>query len=135
MTCSIDNCDKPTVAKGLCRTHYMRLRRAGDPNTVRKAGRPEDYLKAEFRLPFQNCGWSPRTFERYWTAYRRLDTLRGWQGVAENDPQSPFRRALTICTLPNGNVNVAKFSQLAEDWCALHMRRTLPNNCHLASNR
>lgn len=29
LTCTIENCDKQTIAKGLCWTHYQRMRRYG----------------------------------------------------------------------------------------------------------
>lgn len=30
-TCTVDDCDNPVYAKGLCNKHYLRLRRNGDP--------------------------------------------------------------------------------------------------------
>jgi len=36
MTCAIDGCGRPTVGRGLCRKHYMRWWRNGDPAHVRK---------------------------------------------------------------------------------------------------
>lgn len=31
LICSIDGCDRPHEARALCRTHYDRLRKHGDP--------------------------------------------------------------------------------------------------------
>ena len=45
MLCSIEGCDKPSKSRGLCQTHYMRLRRTGDPNKVRPPGVPGDSRK------------------------------------------------------------------------------------------
>jgi hypothetical protein len=36
--CSIHPCDNPAIIKGLCRKHYMRLRRNGDAAVTRKPG-------------------------------------------------------------------------------------------------
>jgi hypothetical protein len=33
-TCSIDGCDKPTVARRVCGMHLTRIRRHGDPHTT-----------------------------------------------------------------------------------------------------
>ena len=32
--CSVEGCGKKSTARGLCSTHYMRLRRSGDPGTA-----------------------------------------------------------------------------------------------------
>lgn len=34
MTCTVPTCDNQAHAKGLCQTHYMRVRRYGDPDKV-----------------------------------------------------------------------------------------------------
>lgn len=34
MICIISACDNPTHAKGYCQTHYMRMRRYGDPDKI-----------------------------------------------------------------------------------------------------
>jgi hypothetical protein len=113
-TCT--HCDKAAVARGLCQMHYLRYRRHGDAGVVRKSGRPVDPFKVMLRQTFQNC--SDRTFERFYLAYRRLQGLGVLQGVAEvSDPASPYAKALKICARPNGSVDVARFSQVAEDWC------------------
>jgi hypothetical protein len=112
-TCT--HCDKAAVARGLCQMHYLRYRRHGDAGVVRKSGRPVDPFKVMLRQTFQNC--SDRTFERFYLAYRRLQGLGVLQGVAEvSDPASPYAKALKICARPNGSVDVARFSQVAEDW-------------------
>ena len=38
--CSVDGCDKPVQAKGLCNTHYKRLQRLGDPLACVKETKP-----------------------------------------------------------------------------------------------
>jgi hypothetical protein len=116
--CSIKDCNKPALAKGLCHTHYMRHRRTGNPNGMRKAGRKPDPLKATLRPLFSE--YSERTLARYCNAVRRLQALGVGQGIDVNDPNSPYIKALKICTRPNGSVNVARLSQMADDWCALY---------------
>lgn len=41
--CHVHNCAQPAIAKGLCRTHYMRVQRHGNVNE----GRPSDWGKRE----------------------------------------------------------------------------------------
>jgi hypothetical protein len=93
--CSIQDCNNPVLAKGLCRKHYMRHPRGGDPNIGCKIGRPPDPLKSEIRRQFPY--WSERTFDRYYVAWLRLCKLSEAQGIESTDPGSPFRRALKAC--------------------------------------
>lgn len=37
--CSVEGCDRPALAKGLCGLHYRRMRQHGDPHQVKKVGR------------------------------------------------------------------------------------------------
>lgn len=39
--CSIDDCDKLTIARGLCNMHYTRWKNNGDPLITRKSGNGE----------------------------------------------------------------------------------------------
>lgn len=43
--CRIEGCERPVKSLGLCQTHYMRLRRTGDPLKVRPAGKPGELRK------------------------------------------------------------------------------------------
>jgi hypothetical protein len=40
-TCTVGECGQPTVGQGLCRKHYMRLRRKGSTDDQRKNARPK----------------------------------------------------------------------------------------------
>lgn len=40
LVCTISGCERPSYCKTLCRLHYKRLRRHGDPNVVIKRRRP-----------------------------------------------------------------------------------------------
>lgn len=56
--CTIQDCDREPVAHGLCAKHYMRARRTGDPNQIRKPGRKRDLepmLKNRDRSPRLNA--------------------------------------------------------------------------------
>ena len=48
MKCIITDCQGTVVAKGYCCTHYNRVRRHGDPNTVLKRGRKSVPLHVRF---------------------------------------------------------------------------------------
>jgi hypothetical protein len=111
MTCSIENCGKPAIGKGLCRTHYMRARRTGDPQGRRKPGRPRDDERAKVLALFPE--WSRSTQQRYWRAFRRLMALNHLQGFEAGDPNSPYAQAIEACTRPGGGLNVDKLSRIA----------------------
>jgi hypothetical protein len=119
MTCSIENCAKPAIAKGLCRMHYARLRRTGHPTKRGKPGCPRDESKALVLDLFKD--WSPRTQQRYWMAFKRLRVLCELQHVAMNAANSPYREVLKICTRPNGSVNVNQLSRMAVSMCVRHL--------------
>ena len=53
--CDIDGCGRPHVAKGLCRMHYERMKRTGDPGAaeLRKPGSPR--TQSEFCV-VDGCG-------------------------------------------------------------------------------
>ena len=38
-TCEIDDCDKKHYGKGLCKIHWQRMSRNGDPNVVKEPGK------------------------------------------------------------------------------------------------
>jgi hypothetical protein len=121
ITCSVENCGRAPIAKGLCRTHYSRLRRTGNPSVRGKPGCAPDKSKALVLALFPE--WSRRTQERYWMAFKRLRLLCELQNVAPNAADSPYMKAHKICTRPNGSLNVNKLSQAAESMCAMHLAR------------
>ena len=103
--CRIDGCDREPTAKGLCAKHYMRLRRAGDPNRVRKPG----WKTSEARNLMRE--WSPRTFARFTLAMRMLEDA----GIGVEEKQ----RAIKAASRPNGSMNVAKLLRIAETRLAM----------------
>ena len=75
-TCSIEGCDRPTLARGWCSTHYTRWRKHGDPGVRGVVAKPtessfgtelDDYIwKAETRTQSESSGghdeWSDFSF-------------------------------------------------------------------------
>ncbi|WP_127530083.1 hypothetical protein [Paenibacillus kobensis] len=58
-TCDINDCTKPVKAKGLCSMHHQRMRRHGNPQTVKTRGAKEPSV----------CGWANCT---------RMAVSKGW---------------------------------------------------------
>ena len=116
--CTIENCGKPAVGKGLCRTHYMRQRRTGDPHVCREPGRPRDERKADILALFPE--WSRSTRQRYWRAFNQLQALAELQGI-EAGPLSPYHKAIDACTRPNQTLNVDKLARMAEAMIVDHL--------------
>jgi hypothetical protein len=98
--CKIDGCGRASVAKDLCGKHYMRLRRTGDANRVRKSGpkRSESLTRSLLRE------WSPRTRARFDRALRMLLSAGG---------REEAEQAIKLSTRPNGSVNVSKLLGMA----------------------
>jgi hypothetical protein len=94
--CDVAGCPNNTVAKGLCAKHYMRTRRSGDPNKVRKRGPVSE----------RPAGVSPRT----WSRFTRAGLLFEAMGYARED----FERAMDWVKRRNGSFNVSKLLEEAE---------------------
>jgi hypothetical protein len=104
--CDIDDCDRPCKAKGLCSTHYARLRRTGDPTTTRQPGRPRDETRGKAEQVMRQGGvWSDRTFARYWRAHRILYDLYGPDAA---------HQAVLRASRPNGSLNAAQLTREAD---------------------
>jgi hypothetical protein len=102
--CRIEGCDAKPVAKELCSKHYMRERRHGSADEVRKRGRPRDPVLDVYRSLFPE--WSPRTLARY---KRAMDTMRGL-GATEDQT----RQFTETHSRPNGTLNVNAMLVMAE---------------------
>jgi hypothetical protein len=107
MECSVKGCGKRALAKGLCRTHYARLRRTGSALTQRRPGRAKDEERAIALAFFPE--WSPRTRAMYWKAFRRLRQLGEMQGKGDE----PLQLAIQGSVRPNGSLNVSKFDAVS----------------------
>jgi len=102
--CSIKRCGNDAVIKGLCRKHYMRLRRNGDATTTKTPGpKPRaDPIEEAARMMVRDR--SPRTLARC----RRALTL-----LARLSPE--IQKDYLTNSTADGAVNVSKLLRLAED--------------------
>lgn len=66
MTCSVDHCDRPIFATGLCSKHYMAKRKYGDPTVVKQK---------------QHHGLTLR--ERFFLYTRKKDGCWDWVGYRD----------------------------------------------------
>lgn len=100
--CNVKGCRSKAVAKGLCAKHYMRLRRTGDPQEVRRAGRkPSTDLMSLF-MRKNVPEWSDRTHARYQQA---MVLMSDWN-------QKSREEVLKTAIRPNGSVNVSRLLTL-----------------------
>ena len=102
--CKIEGCSNKSVAKGLCAKHYMRQRRTGDAEQVRRPGRKPDPRLSRLRATMGPNFGSRSTFYRYDLAIQGLASLDG--AVARN--------AIRAATRPHGSINVSKLLELAK---------------------
>jgi hypothetical protein len=100
--CAHPDCQAETVAKGLCGRHYMRLRRHGDTEKVKKKGRPSG-RRAAVLGAFEGSGVSQRSLDRYIHAIKLLHT----HGI----DHEPF---IKNATRPNGSMNMLRLEEMAE---------------------
>jgi hypothetical protein len=100
--CAHPDCQAETVAKGLCGRHYMRLRRHGDTEKVKKKGRPSG-RRAAVLGAFEGSGVSQRSLDRYIHAIKLLHT----HGINHE----PF---IKNATRPNGSMNMLRLEEMAE---------------------
>ena len=115
MNCSIADCGKRVLAKGLCRTHYERLRRTGSALTQRRPGRAKDQERAVVLASFPE--WSTRTQAMYWKAFCRLRQLGEMQGSGDK----PLQLATQESARSNGSLNVRKFDAMSIHLCAAYI--------------
>jgi hypothetical protein len=102
--CSITRCGNDAVIKGLCRKHYMRLRRNGDA-TVTKTPGPKPRADPHDELARKMVrDRSPRTLAR---------CRRAWTLSHAIGPK--FIQEYLAASKIDGAVNVSKLLRLAED--------------------
>jgi len=107
-TCSIEGCDRPHHGLGLCRTHYRRLLRTGDPLVVRSPGKwlPTKVCSVDRCDRVAQCrGWCSLHYDRW---RRHGDPTVYLLGI----PGTPC--AVDGC----GRIDV-----VAWGWCAFHYGR------------
>ena len=83
MTCEVDGCDRPRIARGLCNLHYCRLLKQGTPGDASpKKARDGDGLKfLEEHLGHAEDGCLPFPFKTPDGHYPRV-TYRGQRKIA-----------------------------------------------------
>lgn len=90
-TCSVDGCERLTLAKGLCKAHYERNRRTGSPGAV--TIRPPVVPSRVPRLGclIEGCEWPHKSFGycnlHYQRLYRHGDPLALMFTVGPDHPQ------------------------------------------------
>jgi len=102
--CKIEGCDAKPVAKGLCSKHYMRERRHGSADEVRKPGRPRSPALDTYRQLFRE--WSPRTLARHRRAMDIMHSLNLVEGEIQKFIEAHMR--------PNGTLRVNQMLRTAE---------------------
>jgi hypothetical protein len=87
MNCSIPNCGKPVNCKGMCKMHYMRVHRNGDPGGAQPTKDSQPFV------PNRHIRFTPKLW-RKWLSTRTPDkhTLRLREGIHD------MRRALETKT-------------------------------------
>ena len=94
--CNVKGCPNNSVAKGLCAKHYMRARRSGDPNKVRKRGPASE----------RPAGVSART----WTRFKHASNMIQAMGYSLEE----FERMMNEVKRRNGSYNVSRLLRLAQ---------------------
>lgn len=86
MTCSIERCDKPILARGFCSTHYYRLLRHGDPVATKIApkGTPDRERLERYgkRTPSGCIEWSGARNQSGYGKYQQNGKTRPAHRVA-----------------------------------------------------
>ena len=90
--CTIPDCDRPVLAKGMCQMHYHRNRRTGDPtNDGRTEVRPR-YGREARECTEPGCTGRPRVDDLCDHHYYTWRIIRHW----------PWRVACGVCGEPLG---------------------------------
>lgn len=76
MTCSIEGCDKTTVGRGWCRTHYNRWHRYGDP--LRTPPSWSERFMAQMEPQPDGCIWFTGCIDKHGYGVTRKDN-RQWR--------------------------------------------------------
>jgi hypothetical protein len=108
VNCQVHGCNHAAIAKGLCRKHYMRQRRTGDPNKRRWAGRPREARQSMLEL-FR----SERTARRYTAAMEALRAVGATIGGGKVDGTDYALRFMEAACHSYGNCNASRLERLA----------------------
>ncbi len=58
-TCSVDNCERESRARGYCQTHYQSARRSGEMLTTEQLARVVNTHKDQITAWMRDAGWTP----------------------------------------------------------------------------
>lgn len=103
MLCTVDGCDRPMIAKNLCKRHYYLMRRNGDPTLVKRTPSPAmDWLRAHVSHVGKDCLIWPfyRTSGGYAHVYNGICTssaCRVMCTLAHGEPPTPDHQAAHQC--------------------------------------
>ena len=74
MICCVEKCCGDVIAKGLCRKHYSRMRRHGDPNTVIQR---KDYVRSGDNHPnFKHGLWNKKIYHVWRQMKSRCENVK-----------------------------------------------------------
>ena len=80
--CSVSDCGNPASTRGLCKKHYMRFRRHGDPGIKKRTGPRRDLTTAILLEQFQHQQ-SPRSRSRFARAIHLAGLMRDYFNVED----------------------------------------------------
>jgi len=115
--CSVSDCGIPASTRGLCKKHYMRFHRHGDPGIKKRPGPRRDFTTAILleQFPHQQ---SPRTRSRFARAIHLAGLMRDYFNV-----EGAFEDAIRHATRPNGALDFALLLQHVEDRAGMFAAR------------
>ena len=96
--CSVSDCVTPARTRGLCRKHYMRNYRHGDPGIKNRTGPRRDPATAILLEQFPNQ--SRRTRTRFARAIQLAGLIRDYFNI-----EGALEDAIRHATRPNGSLN------------------------------
>ena len=96
--CSVSDCGNPASTRGLCKKHYMRFRRHGDPGIKKRPGPRRASATAILLEQFPEQ--SKRTRARLTRAIQLAGLIRDYFNV-----EGALENAIRHATRPNGSLN------------------------------
>ena len=100
--CSVSDCGIPASTRGLCKKHYMRFHRHGDPGIKKRPGPRRDFTTAILleQFPHQQ---SPRTRSRFARAIHLAGLMRDYFNV-----EGALEEAIRHATRKDGSLNITR---------------------------
>src|SRR4051812_19773090 len=111
-SCSVPDCGTPASTRGVCKKHYMRFRRHGDPGVKKRTGPRRDYTTAILLEQFPQQ--SRRSRARFARAVRLAGLIRDHFNV-----EGALEDAIRHATRPNGSTNFTLLLEHVESRLAM----------------